>query len=389
LIPARTGEKERRVSWEDLVSVDDARAEIEWTRPAGKRPTPLIPPAWGKGIEMGFGNRVSRKETTCRENGAVDPMSIFQKKQGFFEKLKRGLAKTRDLLLTDVNDIILGKKEIDQELFDELEEALIAADVGPAFTAELIEKMTDSVKRKELDSPELLKEVLRDTMKTLLKKNEAPLVLPDRGIFTILVVGVNGTGKTTTIGKLAHQFKDQGRSVLMVAADTFRAAAIEQLEIWSQRVGVSLVKQKQDSDPAAVVFDAIAAAKSGKADVLIIDTAGRLHTQVNLMEEMKKMTRIMSRELPGAPHEVLLVLDATTGQNAVNQAQMFSDAVGVTGIVLTKLDGTSKGGVILRIAKEYNIPIRYIGIGEGLDDLREFNSEDFVEALFETGDSRQ
>ncbi len=389
LIPARMGEKERRVSWEDLVSVDAARAEIEWTRPAGKRPTPLIPTAWGKGIEMGFGNRVSRKETTCRENGAVDPMSIFQKKQGFFEKLKRGLAKTRDLLLTDVNDIILGKKEIDQELFDELEEALIAADVGPAFTAELIEKMTDSVKRKELDSPELLKEVLRDTMKTLLKKNEAPLVLPDRGIFTILVVGVNGTGKTTTIGKLAHQFKDQGRSVLMVAADTFRAAAIEQLEIWSQRVGVSLVKQKQDSDPAAVVFDAIAAAKSGKADVLIIDTAGRLHTQVNLMEEMKKITRIMNRELPGAPHEVLLVLDATTGQNAVNQAQMFSDAVGVTGIVLTKLDGTSKGGVILRIAKEYNIPIRYIGIGEGLDDLREFNSEDFVEALFETGESRQ
>lgn len=316
-------------------------------------------------------------------------MSIFQKKQGFFEKLKRGLAKTRDLLLTDVNDIILGKKEIDQELFDELEEALIAADVGPAFTSELIGKMTDAVKRKELDSPERLKEVLRDTMKTLLKKNEAPLVLPDRGIFTILVVGVNGTGKTTTIGKLARQFKDQGRSVLMVAADTFRAAAIEQLEIWSQRVGVPLIKQKQDSDPAAVVFDALSAAKSGKADVLIIDTAGRLHTQVNLMEEMKKMTRVMGRELPGAPHEVLLVLDATTGQNAVNQAQMFSDAVGVTGIVLTKLDGTSKGGVILRIAKEYNIPIRYIGIGEGLDDLREFNSEDFVEALFEPGNSPQ
>ncbi len=316
-------------------------------------------------------------------------MSIFQKKQGFFEKLKRGLAKTRDLLLTDVNDIILGQKEIDQELFDELEEALIAADVGPAFTSELIEKMTDSVKRKELDSPERLKEVLRDTMKTLLKKNEAPLVLPDKGIFTILVVGVNGTGKTTTIGKLARQFKDQGRSVLMVAADTFRAAAIEQLEIWSQRVGVPLVKQKQDSDPAAVVFDALSAAKTGKADVLIIDTAGRLHTQVNLMEEMKKMTRVMGRELPGAPHEVLLVLDATTGQNAVNQAQMFSDAVGVTGIVLTKLDGTSKGGVILRIAKEYNIPIRYIVIGEGLDDLREFNSEDFVEALFEPGNSPQ
>jgi len=312
-------------------------------------------------------------------------MSIFQKKQGFFDKLKQGLAKTRALLLTDVNDIILGKKEIDQELFDELEEALIAADVGPAFTSELIEKMTDQVKRKELDSPERLKEVLRNTMSAILKKNEAPLVIPEKEIFTILVVGVNGTGKTTTIGKLANQFKEQGRSVLMVAADTFRAAAIEQLEIWSKRVGVPLIKQKMDSDPSAVVFDAISAAKTGKAEVLIIDTAGRLHTQVNLMEEMKKMKRIMGRELPGAPHEVRLVLDATTGQNAVNQAKMFTDAVGVTGLVLTKLDGTSKGGVILRIAAEYNIPIRYIGIGEGLDDLREFNSEEFVSALFEQG----
>jgi fused signal recognition particle receptor len=312
-------------------------------------------------------------------------MSIFQKKSGFFDKLKRGLAKTRALLLTDVNGIILGKKEISQELFDELEEALIAADVGPAFTAELIENITDKVKRRELDSPERLKEILRDTMKTILKRSEAPLDIPDKEIFTILVVGVNGTGKTTTIGKLAHQLKETGRSVMIVAADTFRAAAIEQLEIWSQRVGVPIIKQKMNSDPSAVVFDAIRAAKSGKGEVLIVDTAGRLHTQVNLMEEMKKMKRVMSRELPGAPHEILLVLDATTGQNAVNQAKMFSDAVGVTGLVLTKLDGTSKGGVILRIAKEYNIPIRFIGIGEGLDDLREFNSEEFVEALFEQG----
>lgn len=314
-------------------------------------------------------------------------MGIFQNKSGFFDKLKRGLAKTRALLMTDVNEIILGKKEISQELFDELEEALIAADVGPAFTAELIENITAKVKRRELDSPERLQEVLRDTMKTILKRSEAPLVIPEEEIFSILVVGVNGTGKTTTIGKLAYQFKGAGRSVMMVAADTFRAAAIEQLEIWSQRVDVPLIKHKMNSDPSAVVFDAIQAAKSGKAEVLIVDTAGRLHTQINLMEEMKKMKRVMGRELPGAPHEILLVLDATTGQNAVNQAKMFSDAVGVTGLVLTKLDGTSKGGVILRIAKEYKIPIRFIGIGEGLDDLREFNSEEFVEALFEKGKS--
>jgi len=303
--------------------------------------------------------------------------------KGFFEKLKIGLAKTRNLLVKNVDDIILGEKVIDQKLYDELEEILIMADVGPAFTCELIEKIKEQVKRKELDRPALLKKVLRETITDILTRNEAPLHIPRSQLFTIMVVGVNGTGKTTTIGKLAHRFKEQGMPVMMAAADTFRAAAIEQLEIWSRRVNVPLIKQKIDSDPSAVVFDAIHAAKSGRADVIIIDTAGRLHTKVNLMEELKKMKRIMARELPGAPHEILLVLDATTGQNAVAQAKMFQDEIGVTGIVITKLDGTAKGGVIIRIARDLNIPIRYIGIGEGLDDLREFKSREFVDALFE------
>ena len=303
--------------------------------------------------------------------------------KGFFEKLKIGLAKTRNLLVKNVDDIILGEKVIDQKLYDELEEILIMADVGPAFTCELIEKIKEQVKRKELDRPALLKKVLRETITDILTRNEAPLHIPRNQLFTIMVVGVNGTGKTTTIGKLAHRFKEQGMPVMMAAADTFRAAAIEQLEIWSRRVNVPLIKQKIDSDPSAVVFDAIHAAKSGRADVIIIDTAGRLHTKVNLMEELKKMKRIMARELPGAPHEILLVLDATTGQNAVAQAKMFQDEIGVTGIVITKLDGTAKGGVIIRIARDLNIPIRYIGIGEGLDDLREFKSREFVDALFE------
>jgi fused signal recognition particle receptor len=303
--------------------------------------------------------------------------------KGFFEKLKIGLAKTRNLLVKNVDDIIFGEKVIDQKLYDELEEILITADVGPSFTYELIEKIKEQAKRKEFDHPELLKKIIRDTIMDILMRNEAPLLIPRGELFTILVVGVNGTGKTTTIGKLAHRFKEQGMPVMMAAADTFRAAAIEQLEIWSQRVNVPLIKQKIDSDPSAIVFDAIHAAKSGRSDVIIIDTAGRLHTKVNLMEELKKMKRIMARELPGAPHEILLVLDATTGQNAIAQAKMFHDEIGVTGIVITKLDGTAKGGVIIRIAKDLKIPIRYICIGEGLDDLREFKSREFVDALFE------
>lgn len=304
------------------------------------------------------------------------------RKKSFFEKLKSGLEKTRKLLLTNVDDIILGEKIIDQHLFDELEEALIMADVGPVFTYDLIEKMKEQVKRKELDRPELLKKVLRNRMTDILMKNERPLAIPVKQLYTIMVVGVNGTGKTTTIGKMAHQFKKEGRSVLLAAADTFRAAAIEQLAVWSQRVDVPLIKQQIDADPAAVVFDAMQAAKSGRGDLLIVDTAGRLHTKVNLMEELKKIKRVMAREIPGSPHEVLLVIDATNGQNAINQARMFNEDIGVTGIVLTKMDGTSKGGIVIRIASELQIPIRYIGIGEAIEDLRPFKSEDFVNALF-------
>jgi fused signal recognition particle receptor len=302
--------------------------------------------------------------------------------KGLFDRLKSGLAKTRKLLLTDVDDIILGSKEIDQPLFEELEEALIVADVGPAFTGELIESLKEKVRRKELGSPEILRKVLRETMREILLKNEAPLKIPPDRIYTIMVVGVNGTGKTTTIGKLAHQLKGEGHEVMLVAADTFRAAAVEQLEAWAKRAEVPLIRQAPNADPSAVVYDALRSAKAGRPGVVIIDTAGRLHTKVNLMEELKKMKRIMGRELPGAPHEVLLVLDATTGQNAIAQARMFRDEIGVTGLILTKLDGTAKGGVVVRIAQELNIPLRYIGVGEQVDDLRPFRAGEFVEALF-------
>jgi fused signal recognition particle receptor len=303
-------------------------------------------------------------------------------KKGFFDRLKSGLTKTRKLLLTDVDDIILGSKEIDQALFDELEEALVVADVGPAFTGELIASLKEKVKRQELGSPAILRRVLRETMREILLRNEMPLRVPPDEIFTIMVVGVNGTGKTTTIGKLAHHLKAEGHEVMLAAADTFRAAAVEQLEAWAKRAEVPLIRQAPNADPSAVVYDAIHTAKTRRPGVIIIDTAGRLHTKVNLMEELKKMKRIMGRELPGAPHEILLVLDATTGQNAIAQARMFKEEIGVTGIILTKLDGTSKGGIVVRIAKELNIPLRYIGVGEQIDDLRPFRAGEFVEALF-------
>lgn len=305
-------------------------------------------------------------------------------KMGLFECLKTGLNKTKKGLLGNIDAILRGEKAIDQALFDELEETLLTSDVGPGFTSHLLEKMKEQARREALNRPELLKKVLRDTMAEILKKNETPFSIPSGGIFTIMVVGVNGTGKTTTIGKLAYQLKEEGKSVLLVAADTFRAAAIDQLEIWARRASVPLIKQSVNADPSAVVFDALHAAKGSAADVVIVDTAGRLHTKVNLMEELKKMKRIMAREVSGAPHEILLVLDATTGQNAITQAKIFGEEVGVTGIILTKLDGTAKGGVVFRIAAELNIPIRYIGIGEGIDDLRRFDSEEFVATLFES-----
>ena len=304
--------------------------------------------------------------------------------KSLFERLKIGLDKTRKNLFKRLDTIILGEKVIDQSLFDEIEEILISSDIGPVYTSFLLEKMKEQVERNELKEPEMLKKVLRDTMEEILKKSDVSVTIPPKGLFIIMVVGVNGTGKTTSIGKLAHLYREAGKSVMIAAADTFRAAAIEQLEIWSKRAGALLVKQKINADPSAVVFDAIHAAKNGSTDILIVDTAGRLHTKINLMEELKKMKRIMSREIPGAPQEIFLVLDATTGQNAISQAKMFSKEAGVTGIILTKLDGTAKGGVVIRIAGELNIPIRYVGIGEGIDDLESFNGKEFVAALFES-----
>jgi fused signal recognition particle receptor len=304
-------------------------------------------------------------------------------KENFLTRLKQGLSRTRKGFVKNVDEMIFGEKVISRDLFDDLEEILIMADMGPAFTSDLIEEMKEHAKRNELKNPGALKQLLKDHMITILKESEKPLCIPHNGPYTIMALGVNGTGKTTTIGKMASHFSKAGMSVMLVAADTFRAAAIEQLEIWSQRVNATLIKQKMGADPSAVVFDAIHAAQSKKTDVVIIDTAGRLHTKVNLMEELKKTRRIMGRELEGAPHETLLVLDATTGQNAISQAKMFHKEIGVTGIVITKLDGTAKGGILIRIAREMSIPIRYIGIGEGLDDLKVFKSEEFVNALFE------
>ena len=301
--------------------------------------------------------------------------------KSFFSRLQQGLSKTRTGFVKNLDEMISGEKIISGDIFEDIEEILIGADLGPVFTCDLIEEMRSRAKRKELASADALKEVMKGSMIEILKKCESPLRIPKGETYTIMVVGVNGTGKTTTIGKMAYRFKRNKIPLLLVAADTFRAAAVEQLGIWAQRTDAPLIKQKMGADPSAVVFDAIHAAKSRNA-VMLIDTAGRLHTKTNLMDELKKIKRIMGRELQGAPHETLLVLDATTGQNAVVQAQMFHKEIGITGIALTKLDGTAKGGIIIRIAQELEIPIRYIGVGEGLDDLRRFKSEEFVDALF-------
>jgi fused signal recognition particle receptor len=301
---------------------------------------------------------------------------------GFFERLKKGLLKTHEGLVGRIDTLLLGKKRIDADTLEELEEILIAADIGMATTVELVRSLEQRLKRNELQDGESLKKALREELLVRLEQNSATLDTGFAVPFVIMVIGVNGVGKTTTIGKLACKFSAEGKKVLLAAGDTFRAAAVEQLEIWGQRVGVEVIRQKQGADPAAVVFDGCRAAVARGMDILIVDTAGRLHTQVNLMEELKKMRRIMGREIPGAPHETLLVLDAATGQNAVSQARIFKEAVDVTGIALTKLDGTAKGGIVAAVSSEFKIPVRYIGVGESVEDLREFDPEQFVQALF-------
>jgi fused signal recognition particle receptor len=299
---------------------------------------------------------------------------------GFFDRLKEGLAKTRQGFIGKVEALFTGRK-IDDNTLEELEETLISSDMGVKATGEIVEFLRDKAKKGEITNAENVREFLKQEMITLLGPSQ-PLVISGEKPFVILTVGVNGVGKTTTIGKLAGRFISEGKSVLLAAGDTFRAAAIEQIEIWARRTGAQIVKHQSGSDPAAVAFDSLSASRSRNVDVVIIDTAGRLHTKSPLMEELKKMRRVIDKSMPGAPHETLLVVDATTGQNALRQAEMFHSTVGVTGIALTKLDGTAKGGIVFAITKELGIPIRFIGVGERIEDLRDFESKEFVEALF-------
>ncbi|MEM6161218.1 signal recognition particle-docking protein FtsY [Erwinia sp. P6884] len=302
-------------------------------------------------------------------------------KEGFFARLKRSLVKTRQNLGSGFIGLFRGKK-IDDDLFEELEEQLLIADVGVETTRRIINNLTTQANRKQLRDAEALYGLLKQEMSEILAKVEAPLDVGGKTPFVILMVGVNGVGKTTTIGKLARQYQAEGKSVMLAAGDTFRAAAVEQLQVWGQRNNIPVVAQHTGADSASVIFDAIQAAKARGVDVLIADTAGRLQNKAHLMEELKKITRVMKKLDEQAPHEVMLTIDASTGQNAISQTKLFHEAVGLTGITLTKLDGTAKGGVIFSVADQFGIPIRYIGVGEGIEDLRSFKADDFIEALF-------
>ncbi|QMM54634.1 signal recognition particle-docking protein FtsY [Enterobacter sp. RHB15-C17] len=302
-------------------------------------------------------------------------------KEGFFARLKRSLVRTKENLGSGFISLFRGKK-IDDDLFEELEEQLLIADVGVETTRKIIAKLTESASRKQLRDAEALYGLLKDEMGEILAKVDEPLNIEGKTPFVILMVGVNGVGKTTTIGKLARQFEQQGKSVMLAAGDTFRAAAVEQLQVWGQRNNIPVVAQHTGADSASVIFDAIQAAKARNIDVLIADTAGRLQNKSHLMEELKKIVRVMKKLDEDAPHEIMLTIDASTGQNAISQAKLFDEAVGLTGITLTKLDGTAKGGVIFSVADQFGIPIRYIGVGERIEDLRPFKSDDFIEALF-------
>ncbi len=323
----------------------------------------------------------SESEEACRPEKRRE---TAEKAQPFLKRLQERLGKTRDTLVYRLDALALGRKEIDQELFDELEEILITADLGVETSMDLLEHARKTISRGNLNDPGVVKGIIQERIQTYITDSDQPaeLVMPEQGPFVIMVVGVNGVGKTTTIGKMAAKFARSGQSVLLVAGDTFRAAAIDQLNIWSARAGVDVVSQKPGADPSSVVFDGMEYGMARNFDVIIIDTAGRLHTSVNLMEELKKIKRVIGKKLPEAPHEVMLVLDATTGQNGIAQARLFYEAVGVTGLTMTKLDGTAKGGIVPAICREMQLPVRFIGIGEQMDDLRDFDSRQFVAALF-------
>ena len=308
------------------------------------------------------------------------------KKDSLFSRLSNRLGKTKESFTYQMDALFLGKKEIDADLLDSLEEILITADLGVETAEELVSYARKKVKRKELSDPNALKDIVKEQIRKYIVASEkdATLVMPDAGPFVIMVIGVNGVGKTTTIGKVANKFKQSGNSVMLIAADTFRAAAVSQLKIWGERNDVPVISQHEGADPSSVVFDGLTAALSSEVDVVLVDTAGRMHTKENLMEELKKIKRVIAKKLKGAPHEVMLVIDATTGQNGISQARLFDAAVDVTGLALTKLDGTSKGGIVANICHDMKIPIRFIGIGEQMDDLRDFDASEFVDALFQS-----
>lgn len=306
-----------------------------------------------------------------------------EQEPNLFERLKSGIQKTRQGLLDRLDDVFSGEKRIDAELLEELEFALVTADIGVKTSNEILDLIKEKTDRSELGNSQELKRLIREHLVEVLEACDKPVRRVSEPPAVVLVVGVNGTGKTTSIGKLAARYRKEGRSVLLCAADTFRAAAIEQLEIWGQRTGTEVIRQKSGADPSAVLYDAVQAAKARRVDYVIVDTAGRLHTKSNLMAELEKMRRTAGRLVHGAPHEVLLVMDATTGQNGLEQARRFTESSGVSGIVLTKLDGTAKGGVVIAIARELNLPIRYVGVGEAVDDLLPFEPENFVASLFE------
>jgi fused signal recognition particle receptor len=343
-------------------------------------------------IEKPVISEPSTLEADIASNAIVEPESwaidvpsepvVEEKKPGLFGRLKERLSKTSSKLTSGFASLILGKKTIDDDLLEELETQLLTADLGIDATQTIINDLTQRVARKQLGDAVALFSALRDDMVDILEPSSLPLVIPEKeGPYVILMVGINGVGKTTTIGKLAKQFQSQGKSVMLAAGDTFRAAAVEQLQVWGDRNNIPVISQHSGADSASVIFDALQAAKARNTDILIADTAGRLHTQSNLMEELKKVKRVMAKLDVEAPHEIMLVLDAGTGQNALSQAVQFNEAVGVTGITLTKLDGTAKGGIIFAIAKKTGLPIRYIGVGETIDDLRPFKADEFVDAL--------
>ena len=358
--------------------------EEEKTELSKETDTAVIEPEQEETEDVHSGQTSSDEENNIEEtenNSETEPESEAPKK-GFFARLKEGLGKTRKNILGSVDSVLGAFTKIDEDLFEELEEALIMADLGVQTTMDICDNLRKRVKKENVTDPSKIKDMLCEEISAILTEGcEEEFSLKEPTV--LLVIGVNGVGKTTTIGKLASVYKKEGKSVMLAAADTFRAAAIDQLMVWGKRCGVDVIKHEENSDPAAVVFDAANAAKNRKTDILICDTAGRLHNKKNLMEELKKISKVIEREYPEANKEVFLVLDATTGQNALQQAKLFKEVTDITGIILTKLDGTAKGGIVVAIKSELQIPVRYIGVGEGIDDLQKFNPESFAKALFD------